>query len=64
MQNMYFFETGSSCFDEKVTLLFYKRIRLELIVYLLQLYVFFMIPDFARHATVRQRKIQQWQKDA
>ena len=32
-------------FDERVTLIFYKRIRLELIVYLLRLYVFFIIPD-------------------
>ena len=32
------------CSDKKVTLIFYKRIRLELIVYLLQL-CFFIIPD-------------------
>ena len=31
------------CFDETVTLIFYKKVRLKLIVYLLQLYVFFII---------------------
>ena len=43
-----------TCFDEKVTLIFYKRIRIELIVYLLRLYYFFTIPDLL--AT------QQWER--
>ena len=40
------------CSDEKLTLIFYKRIRLELIVYLLRFYVFFVIPDLL--ATYRE----------
>ena len=46
------YEEGK-CFDEKVTLMFYKRIRLELFVYLLQFYVFFIICRFVRHAPER-----------
>ena len=44
------------CFDGKVTLIFYKRIRLELIVYLLRLYVFFIICRFVRHAPERTQE--------
>ena len=35
---------NSHCFDEKKTLIFYKRIWLELIVDLLWLYVFLLFP--------------------
>ena len=38
------------CFDETVTLICYKRIQLELIVYLLRLYVFSLLPICSLHA--------------
>ena len=46
---------GSPCFDEKVTLIFHKRIRLELIVYLLWLYVFLLFPICLPQATQREK---------
>ena len=49
------YEEGE-CFDEKVTLIFYKRIRLELIVYLLRFYVFFIICRFVLHAPERTQE--------
>ena len=42
------------CFDEKVTLIFYKRIRLEWIIYLLRLYVFYY-SRFARDKPMTER---------
>ena len=47
------------CFDKKVTLMFYKTIRVKFIVYLLQLYVF-IFPNLL--PTQLKRIIQQLQE--
>ena len=51
------YEEGE-CFDMKVTLIFYERVQIELIVSLLRLSCFFIIPYLL---TAHERKIQQWQ---
>ena len=40
------------CFNEKITLIFYKRMRIELIIYLLRLYVCLLFPICSRNSVL------------